>query len=145
MPVWNKTSTWILMASCKFWIYISSEGPWQWMPNRQGALIPKAVSVPGSRTLPHCCTALKIFCFFHFFIFIFLQRRDESDNLLLSHFPTAAVCRATRTPSECEMRSGDGLLVCQSAQRRISPNDGRDSLRTKQLHQTWKTTQLQAK
>lgn len=53
---------------------------------------------------------------------------DESDNLLLSHFPTAAVCRATRTPSECEMRSGDGLLVCQSARRRISPNDGRDSL-----------------
>lgn len=59
------------MASCKFWIYISSEGPWQWMPNRQGALIPKAVSVPGSRTLPHCCTALKIFCFFIFSFLFF--------------------------------------------------------------------------
>lgn len=103
-------------------------------------------SVPGSRTLPHCCTALKVFFFFSFFtLFIFLRRRDESDNLLLSHFPTAAVCRATRTASECEMRGSDGLLACQSAQQRISPNDGQDSLRTKKLHQTWKTTQRQAK
>lgn len=71
VAVWKKTSNWILMASCKFWIYISSEGLWQWMPNRQGALIPKAVSVLGSRTLPHCCKALKQF-FFFFSVFFFI-------------------------------------------------------------------------
>lgn len=111
-PVWNKASAWISMVCHKFGFTFPLRDTRAECKTDKVLLFLKAVSrVSGSRTLPHCWMALKIFFFFL-----------GGMKVIICFWVTSQLCwfsQATQTPSEWEMRGGDPILVCQSAQCRI--------------------------